>query len=160
MSTKDQSKAPSTELNKEEFSETEMDSVPLTWRFRVQRSKNLQESFTHALRGLELAFAAERNLKIHLACAFVSVCLGVFLAFDAVSWTLLLLAVGLVIVSELMNTAVERVVDMVSGGQFHILAKEAKDIAAAGVVVASLAALAIGAVLFLPKLLFLITHHQ
>lgn len=139
--------------------DVQRESKPLTWRRRVQRSKNLIESFSHALRGLELAFSAERNLKIHLACAVLAVILAAVLSFDVVSWTLLFLAIGLVFIAELLNTAVERVVDMVSGGEFHILAKEAKDIAAAAVVVASFTSLLMGAALFLPRLLPFVVRH-
>lgn len=142
----------------QERSSRELDLESLTWRRRVQRSKNLQESFLHACRGVELAFAAERNLKIHLICATAAILSAFVLSFDAVSWILLFLAIGLVMMAEFMNTAVERVVDMVSGGQFHILAKEAKDIAAAGVLISSVVALVIGVVLFAPKLMSLFSH--
>jgi diacylglycerol kinase len=65
------------------------------------------------------------------------------LRFSLVSWALVALAIGLVVAAELLNTAVEAVVDLVSP-QDHPLAKRAKDVAAAGVLVASLAALATG----------------
>lgn len=126
------------------------------WRRRVQRSRNLFESFSHALVGLERAFMTERNLKIHLIMGSLAILAALFLSFDSFSWAVLFMAIGLVITAELLNTAVERVVDLVSGGEFHILAKDAKDIAAAAVFIASLTAVCIGVALFLPKLLLLI----
>lgn len=65
------------------------------------------------------------------------------LRFSATSWAIVALATGLVVAAELLNTALEAVVDLVSPGE-HPLAKRAKDVAAAGVLVASLAALGAG----------------
>ncbi|MBY0358418.1 MAG: diacylglycerol kinase family protein [Candidatus Obscuribacterales bacterium] len=137
-------------------SKTLDENLSSVWRRRVQRSRNLFESFSHALNGLEQAFVAERNLKIHLIIGSLAILAALLLSFDSFSWAVLFMAIGLVITAELLNTAVERVVDLVSGGQFHILAKEAKDIAAAAVFVASLTAVCIGVALFVPKLLLLV----
>ena len=68
---------------------------------------------------------------------------GVVLRFSALAWAVVALAIGLVLTAELLNTAVEAVVDLVSPHE-HPLAKRAKDLAAAGVLAASLAALAAG----------------
>lgn len=127
-------------------------AVPKAWRRRVQRTSSLIESFYHALRGLSVAFQGERNLKIHLVLAVAAVGLALYLGFDAISWALLFLAIGLVITAELLNTAVERTIDMFTGGEFHNLAKDAKDVAAGAVVCASMTSLAIGAAIYLPRL--------
>ncbi len=126
--------------------------VPKAWRRRVQRTSSLVESFYHATRGLSVAFRSERNLKIHSVLAVLAVSLAVYLRFDSLSWALLFLAIGLVITAELLNTALERAVDMFTGGEFNNLAKDAKDVAAGAVVCASLTSLAIGASIYLPRL--------
>jgi len=135
-------------------------SIPRAWRRRVQRTSSLLESFYHAIRGLSVAFQAERNLKIHSVLAVVAVALACYLRFDASSWALLFLSIGLVITAELLNTAIERAVDMFTGGEFNNLAKDAKDVAAGAVVCASLTSLAIGASIYLPRIfgLFAASH--
>lgn len=134
--------------------------IPRAWRRRVERTSSLLESFYHALRGLSVAFGSERNLKIHTAIAFVAVTMAIYLRFDAMSWALLFLAVGLVITAELLNTALERAVDMFTGGEYNNLAKDAKDVAAGAVVCASVTSVAIGASIYLPRIfaLFAATH--
>ncbi|MBX9572425.1 MAG: diacylglycerol kinase family protein [Candidatus Obscuribacterales bacterium] len=128
-------------------------SVPLAWRRRVQRTSSLLESFYHATRGISVALQGERNLKIHFVMAIAAVGLGCYVHLEAMGWALLFLAIGLVITAEMLNTAVERVVDMFCGGQYNSLAKDAKDVAAGAVFCASIASLLIGGAVFLPALL-------
>lgn len=78
--------------------------------------------------------------------------MALYLRFDSVSWALLFLAMGLVITAELLNTALERAVDMFTGGEFNNLAKDAKDVAAGAVVFASATSLLIGASIYLPRI--------
>ncbi|MEA2688707.1 MAG: undecaprenol kinase [Candidatus Eremiobacteraeota bacterium] len=82
-------------------------------------------------------------MRVHAAIAVLVVAAGIVLRFSLVSWAVVSLAIGLVLAAELLNTAIEAVVDLVSPAE-HPLAKRAKDVAAAGVLVASLAALAAG----------------
>ena len=82
-------------------------------------------------------------MRVHAAIAVVVVAVGIALRFSALSWAVIALAIGLVLAAELLNTAIEAVVDLVSP-EDHPLAKRAKDVAAAGVLAASLAALAAG----------------
>lgn len=128
-------------------------SVPLAWRRRVQSTSSLVESFYHALCGISVAFQGERNLKIHFVMAVLATSAASFLHFDPLSWALLFLAIGLVITAEMLNTAVERVVDMFCAGQYNALAKDAKDVAAGAVFCASCTSLAIGAAIFLPRII-------
>jgi len=83
-------------------------------------------------------------VRIHVVLALVVVVLGIVLRFSLLAWAVVALAIGLVLATELLNTALEAVVDLVSP-QDHPLAKRAKDVAAAGVLAASVAALAAGA---------------
>ncbi len=92
---------------------------------------------------MRAAWRTQRNLRIHAGIAVVVVVAGIVLRFSAVSWAVVALAIGLVVAAELLNTALEAVVDLVSP-QDHPLAERAKDVAAAGVLVASLGALAAG----------------
>ncbi len=130
--------------------------IPKAWRRRVRRTSSLVESFYHAIRGLSVAFQGERNLKIHSVLAVLALAFACFLRFDPMSWALLFLAIGLVITAELLNTAIERAVDMFTGGEFNNLAKDAKDVAAGAVVCASLTSMAIGGAIYLPRIFSLI----
>lgn len=132
--------------------------IPRAWRRRVERTSSLAESFYHAARGLSVAFGTERNLKIHAVLAVIALTLAGYLKFDNVSWALLFLAIGLVVTAELLNTAIERSIDMFTGGEFNNLARDAKDIAAGAVVCASLTSIGIGAAIYLPRLIALLGH--
>ncbi|MBV8299146.1 MAG: diacylglycerol kinase family protein [Candidatus Eremiobacteraeota bacterium] len=103
----------------------------------------LLAAFGYALAGLRAAWRTQRNVRIHVVLALVVVVLGIVLRFSLLAWAVVALAIGLVLATELLNTALEAVVDLISP-QEHPLAKRAKDVAAASVLAASLAALAAG----------------
>lgn len=98
---------------------------------------SLKRSFLFALQGLRTALRQERNIRIMLGGGCLAVALGLVLRIDAVSWAVVLVCCGVVLAAELVNTAVETVVDLVSP-EFHPLAGRAKDIAAAASWVLSL----------------------
>lgn len=103
-----------------------------------------------ALNGLWIAILRERNLKLHLAAGFLVLILGGISGFDRLEWAVLILTITLVIVAELLNTAIELTVDLFTRQQ-KIRAKLAKDVAASAVLVASLSSIVIGALLFYNK---------
>lgn len=110
-------------------------------------------SFKFAFKGLAFAFA-EANFRIHLVCMFLVVALSVFLQLSLWEWALIAFAIGLVLVMEIFNTAVEYLVDFVSPNQ-HEKAGRIKDLAAAGVLVSALTALVIAILILLPKVISL-----
>lgn len=97
----------------------------------------------------------QRNARIHAVLTVLALGLGVGLKLTAGEWIALVLAMGGVWVAEALNTAVEFVVDLVSP-QPQELAGWAKDVGAAAVLLASIVAAVIGALIFLPKLLGLL----
>lgn len=107
------------------------------------------KSLSHAFRGFGVALLSEHNLWIHLIATVFVLFLGLFLEITKMDWIAVLFAIGLVISAELMNTAVEELGDAITQEE-HPLVGKAKDVAAAGVLVAALAALAIGLLVFLP----------
>lgn len=116
------------------------------------RSVSRQASFGHAIRGIGRLLLTQTNARIH-ACAALSVMAAAWwLRVSPVEWSVLFLAIGLVFCAEGLNTAIEFVVDLVSP-QWHALARDAKDVAAGAVLLASLAAAASGGVILLPKLM-------
>jgi diacylglycerol kinase len=110
---------------------------------RGPRRHGLAASFGYAFAGLAAAWRTQRNLRIHAGLAVAVVVAGLLLRLTALGWGIVALAIGLVAAAELFNTALEAVVDLASP-QDHPLAKRAKDVAAAGVLVAALAATAAG----------------
>lgn len=110
--------------------------------------RGLRASFGYALQGLRFAWKSQRNLRLEVYIAIVAVGMALWLRVELVP---VLLLIALVLGLELINTALEAVVDLASPN-FHPLAKAAKDVAAAAVLVVSLLAALIGLVLFVPPL--------
>lgn len=106
-----------------------------------------RKSFLFAIQGFRTAIATERNIKVMLAVGACAIVAGLALQLDLLSWAVVLLCCGVVIMAELMNTAVETVVDLVSP-EFHPLAGRAKDIAAAAVWVLSVIVAIVGVLVF------------
>lgn len=93
---------------------------------------SFRKSFGFAFQGFRFAVLSERNIKVMLAGFALAVVLGLVAGLDAVRWAIVLLCCGVVLCAELLNTAIETVVDLVSP-EYHPLAGRAKDIAAAAV---------------------------
>ncbi|WP_328286020.1 diacylglycerol kinase [Synechococcus sp. Nb3U1] len=127
---------------------------PPSWRVAT----NLGKSFYFAGKGLAYAVRTQRNFRIHLAVAAVAFALGFGLKLSAVEMALISLATGLVMALELVNTALEAVVDLTLGNKYHLLAAIAKDCAAGAVLIVAAAALLVAAWLFLPPLLLLVQN--
>lgn len=115
----------------------------------------LLASFRYAVQGIQHAFLMERNMKIHIVVTIVVLLFGWWLQLDTVEWIFILFAIAGVISLELVNTAIERVVDLASP-DYHLLAKQAKDMAAGAVFIYSLLAIAVGIIIFLPKLILML----
>lgn len=116
----------------------------------LHRSVSRLASFGHAVRGIRVLLAGQPNARLHCIAAVLTVGLGVWQRIDVLEWALLSAVIGLVLCAEALNTGIEIVVDLVSP-EWHRLARDAKDVAAAGVLLASLGALATGAWIFLPR---------
>ena len=114
---------------------------------------DLPASFRYAAQGLGYAFVSQRNFRIHVITGVVVFALATWLQLDMIRMAVLMLTVAAVLVLELLNTAIEAVVDLAIGRRFHPLARIAKDCAAAAVLVAAISALMIAAFLILPPLL-------
>ena len=112
-----------------------------------------RRSFLFAVQGFRTAVAQERNIKVILATGAVTILVGLIVGLDAPSWAILLLCCGCVIAAELFNTAIEKVVDLVSP-EFHPLAGQAKDLAAAAVWILCVLVAVVGILLFGRALFF------
>ena len=130
---------------------------PLAWRPDNPKPARFAwtaraRSFHYAGRGLICALREEHNARLHLAAAILVTALGLGLQFSAAEWARTLFAVALVFIAEMLNTALEHLCDVISPGPNPSIGK-AKDIAAAAVLIAALAACAVLATILLPRLL-------
>ena len=130
--------------------------IPIKRELSWQIASNLFVSFKYAWSGITYAFKTQRNFRIHISIGTLAICLGVFLHLSSVEMAVIGLTSGLVLVMELLNTAIESVVDLTVKQTYHELAKIAKDCAAGTVLVSAMAAVLVAGVLLLPPLVKLI----
>ena len=116
-----------------------------------RRAASLWHSFGYALAGIRYVLLTQRNAQVHIGVAVVVVGLGLLLRISATQWAILAITIGLVIAVEMLNTALEATIDLVSP-DYHPLAKIAKDAAAGAVLVLALAAVGVGIAIFGPPL--------
>jgi diacylglycerol kinase len=107
-------------------------------------------SFGHALRGLAVLLR-QPNARIHATVAVLVICLGLVFQVTALEWCALALAMAMVLGAEALNTAIELVVDMVQP-EWHALARDAKDVAAACVLICTFGAVVVGLWVLAPRL--------
>lgn len=111
---------------------------------------SLWQSFQFAGRGLQAAFSSQRTMRIHAFLGAAVIATVVWLELPVAETAALILAMASVLAAELMNTAVEVVVDLLMGDQHHVLAGRAKDLSAAAVVVTAGGAAVVGLLVLTP----------
>ncbi|ARV62534.1 diacylglycerol kinase [Nostocales cyanobacterium HT-58-2] len=121
----------------------------LSW----QVASNLFVSFRYAWCGISYAFQTQRNFRIHVGVGTLAIGLSVFLHLKPVEISVIGLTSGLVLALELLNTALESIVDLTVKQTYHELAKIAKDCAAGAVLISALVAVLVAGTLLLPPLL-------
>ena len=119
---------------------------------RKWKNRDLVSSLEFALTGIFTAIKDERNMRKHAVTALVVVLAGFVFQVSRIEWLFLLMSIFLVVAFEIMNSAIENVVDLASHYHFSMLAKKAKDMAAGAVLVVSLFAAVTGALIFLPRI--------
>ncbi|MGC9357986.1 MAG: diacylglycerol kinase family protein [Anaerolineae bacterium] len=112
----------------------------------------LIDSFHYASAGLWVVVRTQRNFRIHLGVAVAAVVLGAWLGISLERWAVLVVTIGSVLVAEISNTAAEALVDLASP-DYHPLAKQVKDMAAAAVMLTAGVAVVVGLLLLGPPLL-------
>ena len=116
-------------------------------KFRV---KDRIKSFDYSIQGVVTFFKHEHNAWIHAIAAILVICLGFYFHFSHSEWCWIALSIGLVIMAEMFNTAIEYLTDLTSP-EIHPLAKKIKDVASGAVLIAALVAVVIGLLIFIPK---------
>ena len=113
---------------------------------KPNKSKSLPDSFSHAWRGIRHAVAMERNFKIHLVFAVAAAILCILLPVDPIHSFMVMYAIFFILCMELINTAVEAMIDLYCGKKLTPLAKIAKDCCAGAVLLASIQAVLVGVI--------------
>jgi undecaprenol kinase/diacylglycerol kinase (ATP) len=108
------------------------------------------DSFRYAFQGVADGLKAQVNFRIHLVCAAVAIVLGAIVGLSRVEWCVILFCCGLVISLELLNTALEKLCDVVEPNKNEKI-RVVKDMSAAAVLFAAITALVIGLIIFIPK---------
>ena len=127
-------------------------NIEIRKKLKLQGKSNFIESVDHAIDGISYTANHERNFKIELFMMVAVLIAGVYFKVSKIEWLILLLTIGNVLTLELINTSIERCVDLVTK-DYHELAKNAKDISAGAVLIMSIFSVCVGIIIFLPKIL-------
>lgn len=119
--------------------------------------KNRLKAFRYAWKGLVLFFKQENSAKIHATLAIGSLILCYLLKVNKTEWLIIILTIGLVLCVEILNTAIEEIVDYIQP-DFHPIAGKIKDFAAAAVFFSAIISTIVGGIIFLPKIFYLLFY--
>ena len=125
-------------------------------KHQVTKNRHLLQAMGHAFDGIVAMLRDERNMRFHVLAAVLAVMVGWWLQISTADWLWILLVIFLVLAAEFLNTVTEAITDLLVGHHYDINVKKAKDVAAGGVLLAALFAVAVGAIIFVPRLLALI----
>lgn len=117
----------------------------------VKRARSL----VYASNGIRIFLKTTHNAWVHIFIGAIAVYLGFYFHISSTEWLFVVLAIGMVLVAECFNTAIEFDIDLTSP-EYHPYAKYTKDVAAGAVLLASITAIVIGLIIFLPKFIFII----
>jgi diacylglycerol kinase len=112
------------------------------------------KSFTHAFRGIGILIKSTHNFWVQIFFAIIAFAFGFLFKISNIEWLILILAIGIVFITETINTAIEIDIDLTSP-DYHPYARDTKDVAAGAVLISAMIALVIGLIIFLPKILYL-----
>jgi diacylglycerol kinase len=112
-------------------------------------------SFRFALNGISLLLKNEHNSRIHLLAAIIAIIMGIIMKIDHYEWSLLIIVIGAVFLTELLNSSIESLADRIDP-EWNELIMRAKDYGAAAVLISAIIAIVVGGLIFIPKFLNLI----
>ena len=115
------------------------------------KKRTIIDSFNYAVSGIITSLKTEKNMKFHYIIAIITITASLFFDFTRIELLILLFAISLVVVAEMINTALERVVDLITE-DFHPLARVVKDVAAGAVLIAAINSIIVGYLLFFDRL--------
>jgi diacylglycerol kinase len=108
------------------------------------------KSFSYAIQGIKTFFQTQHNAWVHILATSIVIIVGYVVKLSTTEWCWIIVAIALVFITEMLNTAIEFLTDLVSP-EYHHMAKRTKDVAAGAVLVAAIIAVILGLMIFLPK---------
>lgn len=117
--------------------------------------RTFKGSVKNCLDGISYVTKSEKNFKREIALGIIALILSYILKIDKIEFIIVLTMICLVLTTEIINTAIERAVDLVTK-EYHELARIAKDVSAGSVLVTSIFSLIIGIIIFIPKIITLL----
>lgn len=124
-------------------------------RHHIRKFKKHTVTFQYAFQGVGYTFRTQPNLRIHFFFALLAILLGVILKISLIEWVVIAFTIFWVIISEMINTSIESIVDLITK-DYQVEAKVAKDVAAGMVLMGALGSIMVGLIIFGPKILALI----
>lgn len=112
--------------------------------------KKLIRGFGYAFKGLGYTAQTQLNFRVHLGAMLVALALGFYLHISTAEWCWIVACIAAVLITELLNTAIEILVDLVSP-EYNVKAGHIKDVSAAAVLITAIFAAIVGAIIFIPK---------
>ncbi len=112
----------------------------------------MKKSFSFAIEGVLYTLKTQPNMRIHFGIGILAVTLGFVFKIERSEWLALVIVIGFVFILEIINTAIETLVDLYTE-EYHHLAKIAKDTAAGAVMIAAIMSVCVGLIIFLPKII-------
>jgi undecaprenol kinase/diacylglycerol kinase (ATP) len=109
------------------------------------------ESFKFAFRGLRSLLKNEHNSRIHFMAAIAAIIVGIILKINLLEWSLLILVIGIVFLTELLNSSLEALSDFIDP-EWNENIRKAKDYAAAAVLISAVISVVVGALIFIPRI--------
>ena len=116
--------------------------------------KRIMNSFKYAFNGLIDTYRTEQSVWIYIPVALIVILMGFYFKININEWLIIILILGIILSLELINTALEAVVDLATD-KYHPLAKKAKDTVSAAVLVFAITSVIIGIIIFMPKIMLL-----
>ena len=119
--------------------------------------KGILYNFVYSYQGLKYAYLNEKSMWIHVVLSSITIILGIFLNIRPIEWLIIILVLGAILSIELLNTAIEAVVDMITT-KYNELAKIAKDCGSAATFIATLIGFITILSIYIPKIVILINN--
>ena len=119
---------------------------------KAWRNVKYGQRFLNAFRGIYVMIRSTRHIFIHILAAATALFFGWYFRIDSLEWVAIVFAIGFVFAAEAFNTAIEIDIDLTSP-EYHPYARDTKDAAAGAVLLASISAVAIGLIIFVPRFL-------
>ena len=126
--------------------------LALKGKRQTEKNRSIFQSMGHAWHGLREVFKTERNFRYHLLITIPTIAVGFILDLNLMEWIVILGCIAAVLGAEILNSAIERLADLAANGKYHPLIKQAKDIAASGVLITAAFSAVIGLLIFGSKL--------